>query len=132
MSQDNLKDDPSQGKKEKDNDNSKEEKAQLPKLDYNRDWSAIGRNEAIAFLRGICTSSDDPENKLADGSVVNYMKIQLQAAIIGVHGLVQTYGLEEGKLDLQFLHIPAVSRARQMVVQCKDELEDRYQRQQSQ
>ena len=60
------------------------------------------------------------------------MKIQLQAAIVKVHGMVNTYGLEDGQLDVQFLHIPVISRAREMVVQWQDQLEDRYQQQQRQ
>ena len=133
MSQDDLQNS-TELKKNKDdnNNNGKKQKDPPPKLDYDRDWSQVNREDAIAYLRGICAPTIDVDHKLSDSKVSTYMKIQLQAAIIGVHGLVQTYGLEDGLLDQQFLHIPVASRARQMVVQWQDELEDRYQRQRAQ
>ena len=118
--------------KNNDNDNGNGPKTEPSKLDYDRDWSTIERKEAVNWLRGICIPSKEANEKLADGEMSQCMKIQLQAAIVGVHGMVNTYGLEDGQLDVQFLHIPVISRAREMVVQWQDQLEDRYQQQQRQ
>ena len=113
------------------NSNLEQPHPQPPKLAYHRDWSTVGRDEAVQCLRNICTVGDQ-NDVLSDSSISRYLKIQLQAAIVGVHGAVRTYGMEHGRLNLQFLHIPVQSRARQTITHWRDRLEDQYQAQQRQ